>query len=254
MSDYTVSDLLAIFQKLNSAGWHAILVGGQAVNIWCSRYSESISQLAKYQPLVSRDLDFHGGIAEAKLAMKLLSASGKLNSGEDPSPNAAVIEVPMANGEVLLIDILTSIYGVSTSELIRSAVKWAFKDSSHELTLRVIHPILLLESKLACCRSLPQIGRQDSKHAILMVLVLRAWLIEQLPEPRQVYKGIERIVSLMQTPDGLFAFNKNIELWDAIPLDEMRCTQGFQPFFTQRLQQLQNEVNDRRSKYLDALK
>ena len=254
MSNYSVSELLGIFERLNAAGWQAILVGGQAVNIWCTRYAESIPQLADYQPLVSRDLDFHGGIADAKLAMKLLNAGGKLNSGNDPSPNAAVIEVTMANGETLLIDILTSIYGVSTSELIRSAVKWTFNEYSHELNLRVIHPILLLESKLACYRSLPQIGRQDAKHAILMTLVLRAWLLEQLTEPRQVFKGVERIVSLMQTPDALSAYTKNIDLWAAIPLAEMHNTQGFQQFFSQRLNQLQDEVNDRRTRYLDALK
>lgn len=254
VSDYSVSDLLGILERLDASGWQAILVGGQAVNLWCSRYADSIPQLAEYQPLVSRDLDFHGGITEAKLAMKLLNAGGTLNSGNDPSPNAAVIEVTMASGEKLLIDILTSIYGVSTSELIRSAVKWTFTESAHQLKLRVIHPILLLESKLACYRSLPQSGRQDLKHTTLMSLVLRAWLLEQLLEPRRVFKGVERIVSLMQTPDGLNAYAKHIDLWNVIPLDEMRCALGYEQFFSQRLKQLQDEVNDRRTRYLDALK
>ncbi len=254
VSNFSVSDLLGILEKLNATGWQAILVGGQAVNIWCARYADSIPQLADYQPLVSRDLDFHGGIAEAKLAMKLLNAGGKLNSGNDPSPNAAVIEVTMAGGQKLLIDILTSIYGVGTSELIRSAVKWTFTEYAHQLNLRVIHPILLLESKLACYRSLPQIGRQDYKHVILMTLVLRSWLLEQLDEPRNVFKGIERIVSLMQTPDGLNAYAKNIDLWKVIPLDEMHSSNGFLQFFSQRLKQLQDEVHERRVGYLDALK
>jgi hypothetical protein len=254
VSDYSVSDLHEIFERLSVAGWQAILVGGQAVNLWCSRYASSIPQLAYYQPLVSRDLDFHGGIVEAKLAIKLLNAEGTLNSGNDPSPNAAVIQVTMSNGEKLLIDILTSIYGVSTSELIRSAVKWTFTESAHQVDLRVIHPILLTESKLACYRSLPQNGRQDVKHANLMSLVLRAWLLEQLLEPRRVFKGVERIVSLMQTPDGLNAYTNNIDLWNVIPLDEMRCTEGYEQFFSQRLKQMQDEVNDKRTRYLEALK
>ena len=58
----------------------------------------------------------------------------------------------------------------------------------------------------------------------------------------------------MQTPDGLNAYTENIELWSAVPLDEIRNTQGFQQFFSQRLVQLKDDVNDRRTRYLDALK
>ena len=247
MAEYSAEDLFEIFANLQSANWRAIVVGGQAVNLWCSRYHSVIPELPRYQPIVSRDLDFYGGLSEAKLAMKALGATGRLNSGTDPSPNAGVIQVQMPEGNTLVIDILTSVYGVSSTELLRSAIAWSFETPKFSLTLRVIHPLLLLESKLACFRSLPQSNRQDEKHAILSSLVVKAWLIEQLETPRSVFKAVERLVGTMQTQDGLFGFAKGIDLWACIPVEEMRQNNAYSVFFEQRLHQLIGMVNTSRA-------
>jgi hypothetical protein len=95
------------------------------------------------------------------------------------------LEVRLASGETLIIDILTSVFGVSASETIRSSVTWEFDSKT---TIHVIHPLLLLESKLACLRSLDQTHRQDQKHIRLMTHVLLAWFGEQLDSPPDVYR------------------------------------------------------------------
>ena len=39
---------------------HIVLVGGQAVNFWAERYSESDSALREKAPFTSKDIDFQG--------------------------------------------------------------------------------------------------------------------------------------------------------------------------------------------------
>jgi hypothetical protein len=253
MSEYSAADLIDIFSSLNEAHWSAIIVGGQAVNLWCSRYADAIASLSDYFPIVSRDLDFHGGLQEARSLMKLLGGKGKLNLGSDPSPNAGVVDVPMTHGGRLIIDVLTTVYGVSSSELVRTSVEWEFNLDNKSANVRVIHPLLLLESKLACFRSLPQQGRQDEKHAKLMILVVKAWLTEQLPEARSVFRAIERLASLIITPDGLNAYANGMELWDSMPLEAMQADHAYRSFFDKRLAQLQSDSSSTRQRYIAAV-
>lgn len=243
MSDFVVTDLQSVFHQLSESRWSGILIGGQAVNLYANHYAAQIPEIDSFQPLASRDLDFHGGPREAKLAMEILHAKGKINDGTDPSPNAGLLEVRLASGETLIIDILTSVFGVSASETIRSSITWKF---ASETTIHVIHPLLLLESKQACLRSLDQTYRQDNKHVRLMTHVLLAWFGEQLDSPRDVYKSIERLAAMMMTPDGLSSFDHGIDLWQAIPLEAMRADPKYKIFFQHRYPQLVSQISGRR--------
>lgn len=243
MSEYTIADLHSIFQRLNAAKWSGILIGGQAVNLYANHYQDRMPEIELLRPLASRDLDFHGGPRDAKRAMAILHATGKINDGTDPSPNAGVLQVPLGSGQVLIIDILTTVFGISASEMLRSSIPWRISDDS---TVEVLHPLLLLESKLACLRSLNQSDRQDEKHVRLMTHVLSAWLIEQIESPRNVFKAIERIAAMMMTPDGVSAFERGIDLWQAIPLEKMRTLEDYQMFFDRRFPLLESQVSQKR--------
>ena len=216
---FAILDLESVFQRLADENWQGILIGGQAVNLYAQHYEHDIANIQSLMPLASRDLDFHGGPSEARRAMQILNATGRINDGTDFSPNAGVLKVRLATEQILIIDILTSVFGVSASEMLRSSITWSLND---RIEIEVIHPLLLLESKLACLRGLDQRGRQDGKHVELLISVIASWLREQLESPRDVFKAIERLAGMMMTPDGLAAYQRNIELWDSIPIVEMR--------------------------------
>lgn len=243
MNEFTINELHSIFQRLNAAKWPGILVGGQAVNLYANHYQELMPEIELLRPLASRDLDFHGGPRDAKRAMAILHATGKINDGTDPSPNAGVLQVPLSSGQVLIVDILTSVFGISASEMLRSSITWKMSDDT---TIEVLHPLLLLESKLACLRSLNQSDRQDEKHVRLMTHVVSAWLDEQIESPRHIFKAIERIAAMMMTPDGVSAYERGIDLWQAIPLDRMRTAEDYQQFFDKRFPQLESQVSQKR--------
>ena len=70
MEGFTPEELAAVFRALQAAGWEAVLVGGQVVNLWAHRYERDLPAWHALRPYTSRDLDYHGGLAEARLAMR----------------------------------------------------------------------------------------------------------------------------------------------------------------------------------------
>ena len=67
MADYSPDDLVDVFRALQAAGFDAILVGGQAVNLWASRFESDHPDWGVLRPFTSRDLDYFGGLADARL-------------------------------------------------------------------------------------------------------------------------------------------------------------------------------------------
>ena len=254
MHGFAVEELASVFRTLQAAGWDAVLVGGQAVNVWACRYEQDGRAWHELRPYTSRDLDYHGGLAEARLAMRVLAARGHLNTGSDPSPNAGVLKVSLPDGHELLVDILTGVFGLSAAEVERTAVTWSGTGVLSGLNLRVIHPLLLLEGKAAALRGLPQADRQDAKHLRMLVLIVRQWLREQLADPRKVFRAVERLAACTVSPDGLQAFAQGIDLAQALPLDDMRAAAGFAAFFEQRWPQLAEKITRKRERHLQALR
>lgn len=253
MKGFAPEDLIAVFSSLQAAGWDAVLIGGQAVNLWARHYEEDLPGWLELRPYTSRDLDYHGGLADARLAMKVLRARGRLNSASEPSPNAGVLTVRLSDGRELVVDILTGVFGVSATEVERTAVELSGTRSLSGLTLRVIHPLLLLEAKAAALRGLSQAGRQDEKHLKILVLVLGKWLREQLNRPRPALRAVERLAGCAASPDGLNAFARGVDMLQIIPWDEMRALDDFARFFERRAAQLLERIEKKREAHLDAL-
>jgi hypothetical protein len=186
--------------------------------------------------------------------MRVLGARGQLNTNFDPGPNAGVLKVPLAGGREILLDVLTGVYGVSAAEVERTAVTWSGSGALSGLTLRVIHPLLLLEGKAASLRGLPQAQRQDAKHLRILVLVVHEWLRQRFDEPRVVFRAVERLAACAASPDGVNAFAQRIDLVQSIPLEEMQAEGRFAKFFERRWPQLLAIIARKRQRHLDALR
>jgi hypothetical protein len=207
MEKLTPENLYEILARLQAAGLEAIVVGGQAVNLWAYQYSQRTSQLQQYLPFASEDLDFYGGRVEAVLCSQTLGGEIFLNRDFDPSPNAGVVLVNYQDRK-LRIDFLASVYGLNDAEIAGTALTFAGKDKLAGLQLKILHPVLCLEGKLRCLRGLPQQGRQDLKHVQILIWCVREFLYDlavTLPE-RIGLKLVERILASALTEDGSSAF------------------------------------------------
>ena len=72
MDKLTPENLHNIFIQLQENGLEAVVVGGQAVNLWAYQYWQQEPKLKEYLPFTSEDLDFYGGKVEAILCQETL--------------------------------------------------------------------------------------------------------------------------------------------------------------------------------------
>ena len=196
----TPEELRAVLDALQSV--EAIIVGGQAINLWSGHYSDANAEWQQYLPFSSEDLDLFGGRIEVQSCAEALRRNGfqqlrvALAKDFDPSPNAGVILADLDDTTQLRIDILSAVYGINDAELETTAMRLLGQGPLKGMTLRVQNPILCLEGKLKALSGLPQNGRQDKKHLALSTLFVRRYLQEQCSDlqPRPGLKQVERVL------------------------------------------------------------
>jgi hypothetical protein len=250
----TPEDLKDVLSKLQDAGLDAIIVGGQAVNLWAYCYSADNPELLNWMPFSSEDLDFFGGRVEAMLCHEVLGGQVALSRDFDPSPNAGVVLVNQSNRQ-LRIDMLASVYGLNDAEISNTAQTFVGLDKLSGVSVKVLHPVLCLEGKLRCLRGLPQNGRQDLKHVQISVLVIKQVLKEtcQDTDPMPGLKMLERILGGISREDGLYAWYRHqVYLERAIPLNWIQALklEQWKSFIAIRLPQILELVQGKREKYL----
>jgi hypothetical protein len=253
----TPEDLKDVLSRLQEAGLDAILVGGQAVNLWAYHYSADNPDLLAWIPFSSEDLDFFGGRVEVMLCHEVLGGQVALNKDFDPSPNAGVVLVNRSDRQ-LRIDVLASVYGLNDSEISNTAKTFVGLDKLSGVSVKVLHPVLCLEGKLRCLRGLPQNGRQDLKHVQISLLVVKQVLKEtcQDTDPRPGLKMLERILGGIGREDGLYAWYRHqVYLERAIPLDWIQALhlEQWKGFMSIRLPQVLRLVQEKREKYLKLM-
>jgi hypothetical protein len=248
MEKLTPEDLRDIFLKLQAVNLDAIVVGGQAVNLWAVKYSQRCPQLLDLLPFASEDLDFYGGKVEAIICRDALQGKANLNTDFDATPNSGVVLVNRQD-RVLRIDFLASVYGLNDSEITGTAVMFAGTDKLAGINIKVLNPVLCLEGKLKCLLRLPQGGRQDLKHVKMSIMCVKEFLADicLAQEPRTGLKLVERVFSNSLREDGLNAwYRHSIEVELAIPLEAISqlTDEKWLGFKTQRLPQIQQQTSD----------
>jgi hypothetical protein len=253
MEKLTPEDLREIFLTLQTAELEAVVVGGQAVNLWAYQYSLTNPQLQAYLPFASEDLDFYGGRVEAMLCKEILGGEVTLNQDFDPSPNAGVVIVNR-DDRVLRIDFLASVFGLNDSEITGTAVPFIGQERLAGVGIKVLHPILCLEGKLRCLRGLPQGGRQDLKHVQMSLLCMREMLkhLCSLEDNRPGLKMTERVMNSGLREDGLNVWHHHqVNIESAVPIQLLSelSNEKWKRFCEIRWPQYLEQLNAKRSHY-----
>jgi hypothetical protein len=257
MEKLTPETLREIFLALQSAGLEAVVVGGQAINLWAYQYYERLPELQAFLPFASEDLDFYGGKVEAIICSETLQGKVVLNKDFDPSPNAGVVIVNRFSRN-LRIDFLASVYGLNDAEINETAITFIGQENLAGVQLKVLHPVLCLEGKLRSLRRLPQQGRQDLKHVQMSLIFLREFLKDLIinNDPRLGLNLVERVLDSALREDGLSVwYRHNLCIESAIPLDIMQDLNNdkWQKFCLIRLPQLREQIRIKREHYRTIL-
>jgi hypothetical protein len=253
----TPENLRSVFLSLQAANLDAVVVGGQAVNLWATKYVARAQELGEFLPFASEDLDFYGGKIEVLSCRDALQGEAKLNRDFDPSPNSGLVLVKSAD-TTLRIDFLASVYGLNDSEIDDTAIAFSGQNELSGVNIKVLHPVLCLEGKLRSLRGLPQQGRQDLKHAKMSILCVKEFFTDlcQQSETRSGLKLVERLLGNTLREDGLSAwYHHGIKVESAIPFDVLRLLPGdkWQRFLSQRLPQVTEQIDAKRSNYQNLM-
>lgn len=171
----TVSDCLELIRKLNENGLSNILIGGQAVNFWATFFAQHVAEIDARRPFTSEDVDAIPEVAGDIHSIHLPSGLAITHTSSPVDGQLAFVEA----GD-LRMDLLSDPYGLHNER--SKVVQRAREVELDDFTFKVIDPVLLLKSKLISLMGLDQKGRQDRKHAEIMLLVLREYLGNFLPD------------------------------------------------------------------------
>lgn len=222
ISDF--ADILAPRQDCDTP----VVVGGHAVNLWSHYYMhKGVSELRCYRPFTSKDLDLVG---TAGLLERLhLQLKGNLKRSEPRSPVLGRIESPRPGGGVLSVEVLHTVKGLNSKDLGRT-----MDLVIDELEARVLLPHLALKAKIENAADISQEGRNDVKHVRMMILCMRAFIVEFAGLVREG-KVSER--ALVNTLEETFAVisgpkaEKAAMLWSfdfsqVWPMDQLKASGG----------------------------
>lgn len=165
----------AAFQAVLADPARPLIVGGQAVNLWAEIYVSSEPALHEFDPFTSKDADIHG---DRELAEVLHHRTGWdcRHFGEPRQSAVALLTKPTDGSSPLLkVEVLRTIYGVTTDDLSRNQERELLPG----IIYRLPDPFVLLKAKLANVVHLSLEKRpQDLKHTRMLLPICRAYFLE----------------------------------------------------------------------------
>lgn len=199
-----------------TASPRAVLVGGQAIAVW-ARYFGIPSQVAA----LTRDVDYLGSAADAKRASANMTLAHKLRIArlDDGTPNTAVIAIQLAGHEdAVLIDYLAEIAGPTAAEIRRTAVSI----QSDGATLRIMHPLLLLQSKMANLQRFESKRTAEGVEQARLAICIAAKYIDTLvagkPAQREILRAVQSVAKFAATAPAQYARDEfSLDCLQAIP-------------------------------------
>jgi len=223
-------------------------VGGQALAVWAQVYE--IQPVGELSRNVTTDADF---IGTSKIALELKRALGppwKMRKADPDEPGEQVAKVFAAVPDEGLkqVDFLSGILGLETDGVKRRGVEITLGDG---LTIRVLHPLDVLESRLRNLDGIPAKRNEIGvAQATLAVQVARAFIDGCVDNDRRVLKAalqrIEQIV-LDQRLSSV-AWKYEIDVLAALPVDRI----PFHEFQTKQLPGILARLERRHAKLKSA--
>lgn len=199
-------DLLRVAQALASYP-DVVLVGGQALNVWATRYEDRANELKNEGPFVSKDADFQGSRSAVEACAKTLGGRFQIATLDDSTPSFALVIFRDSLDQERQIDFLKSVGGVTKhGEVARTSIPI---DLGAGITIKVLHPVLCLESRTYNVVDLASYYANERGLMQLRASVACAReFISDLAEvsARSALRLIERVFRLARSRRGLAAF------------------------------------------------
>jgi hypothetical protein len=201
---FALDQFTAVLGTRGPDGRPYLLIGGQAVYYWASRYMVDEPSLEQWKPFTSKDIDFQGGLQDLRWLAKELGTQAQMPDRREMTAFAGAVQLKLG-GESTSVEFVRFIPGVKPSDVVKLAIEHLYQGR----LVRVLDPISLLCCKAYLALKVDQKERRDADHARIMVLCVRAFLREtlrgvesgELP-PRGWLGAIERVLKLAESSIG----------------------------------------------------
>jgi len=193
-----------VLRLRDAEGLPYILIGGQAVNYWATRYRNEEPKLERWAPFTSKDIDFCGNRDDVKRISVALKAPAQFPHKRMMTAFAGAI--PWRIGQQRSsVEFIRSVPKVTTRTVARFAITHAYSGE----TVRVMDVISLFTCKIHLALSVDQKGRRDGEHVFILFFCTRAFLRETLNGvhagvlPARGWLGaVERVFRLADSVEG----------------------------------------------------
>jgi hypothetical protein len=199
---YQLADYEPVIEAADRSHIEAVLVGGQAVYFWATRYRARCPELEEFLPYTSQDADYLADEGAARILAR------SLNSCFHPSPRKGGMlglslgHIPLEHG--MDVEILGRVNGLKGNDVRASAVRLEWRGKQ----VNVIHPVQLYIGKGHNLLGLDQSDRQDAKHFAIMQWVMRMFLtdlaaLNQPTAAKPLLACCERLIGFSLCDEGL---------------------------------------------------
>lgn len=222
---FTPSQLRPLLEAVSRSD--AVIVGGQAVNLWSEIYGQDEEPWRSLRPFTSRDLDALGSATALLECARHTGGQARFPEPGQRTVNTGQLTV-LLDGQPVEADFLSEVKGLNNQEIRQTARPMLWQG----LTLRLLHPILCVESKTINLMRIQQEPeeRQDYKHLLLALANAREFLAEQTANPAThpaLVRWAQRVRSLANDQLGLEATQRHgINYQTAIPAALWRTARG----------------------------
>jgi hypothetical protein len=200
-----------------------VLIGGQAVYFWADYYQDRLPGLAEsHGPFTSKDIDFYGGLEAVQECATRLGGRARLATFEDMnSPNTGTVVFVDEDGHDRQIDFLMAPAGLTAEETLRTSIPATISiDGIQEVTFRVMHPLLSLESRAYNVANLEGYQTPHAKNQLhVAILCARESVCDALDsgKTRVGNRANERIYRIAVWRTGLDVYTRyGIDLFSAV--------------------------------------
>lgn len=214
----------AVFAVRDKCGQPYLLIGGQAVYFWASRYAAEEFSLEQWRPFTSADIDFQGSREDVVHIARQLGCVPKFPHRMERTALAGIVPFMIAD-ERVVIEVVRSLPGVKSAVAAKLGIEREFLGK----TIRVLDPISLLCGKANLALQVDQRERRDVEHLRIMVVCVRAFLRETLTGVasgglvgRGWLAAVERVLKLAESTTGRKTARKfGIDWKQALPDQEI---------------------------------
>ena len=234
----------------------AVLIGGQALNVWAEYYAGKDPSLNTHSPFFSHDIDFLGGRTTAEELHEVWKGKIIRPSEASSTPLIAKLEFKLDDGRRVTVDFLDEADGFA-SDSVRKEAR-ATQNPYAEKTLKVLHPMHCMASRIVnTYGALDRRSRQYSSHEIrrtqLAIKILNHYISDLFRAKEEaLYDEAYRLIDYtagfaIEGPAKRAYHMDGVDVLDAIPTDPQLGLS--EAFLNERYPQIKGEVAHVREQY-----